>query len=229
MKYFITYILLVLVFSVSAQTINQLDENGKQHGIWKKNFDGTSILRFEGEFYHGKEIGLFKFYQNINNKAVLAATREFLEPGTKANVKFYASTGKLISEGQMNGKTYVGEWRYYQKDSEKLLTLEHFDDTGSLTGERFIYYINGQVSQKENYKKGKLNGVSVWYSEDNVIIKEYTYVDGLLHGLSKFYDPKGQLVTEGFYKNDQKSGTWKYYEAGKLTEEKNFASTTGNN
>ncbi|PKQ44831.1 toxin-antitoxin system YwqK family antitoxin [Confluentibacter flavum] len=220
MKYIVTYILLILVFSVSAQTINQLDENGKQHGVWKKNFDGTNILRFEGEFHHGKEIGLFRFYQNINGKAVLAATREFLEPGTKANVTFFASTGKLISEGQMNGKTYVGEWKYYQKDSNKLLTLEHFDDSGNLTGERFIYYTTGQVSQKENYKKGKLDGISVWYSEDNVVIKEYTYVDGVLHGPSKFYDPKGQLIAEGFYKKDQKDGIWKYYENGKLIKEK---------
>jgi len=225
MKYFITYILLTLVFSVSAQTINQLDENGKQHGIWKKNFDGTTVLRFEGEFYHGKEIGLFKFYKNINSKAVLTATREFLELGTKANVTFFASNGKVISEGQMNGKIYIGEWKYYQKDSNKLLTLEHFDDNGNLTGERFIYYNTGQVSQKENYKNGKLKGVSVWYSEDNIVIKEYTYVDGVLHGLSKFYDPKGQLIAEGFYSNDKKTGTWKYYENGKLTEEKNLSST----
>lgn len=222
MKY--TLIILLLTFSVSAQNINKIDENGKQHGIWKKNFDGTNILRFEGEFNHGKEIGLFKFYQNINNKAVLAATREFVKPGTLANVKFFASTGKLISEGQMNGKTYIGEWKYYQKDSNKLLILEHFDDHGQLSGERFIYYNTGQISQKENYKKGKLDGISYLYSEGNVVIQEYTYVDGILHGPSKIYDSKGQLVTEGFYKNDQKDGVWKYYENGKLTDEKNFTS-----
>src|SRR5690606_5676026 len=143
---------LLMVFSVSAQTINQLDENGKQHGFWRKNFEGTNVLRFEGEFNHGKEVGLFKFYQNINNKAVLAATREFLGIGSKANVKFFASTGKLISEGQMDGKTYIGEWKYYQKDSDKLLILEHFDDKGNLTGERSIYYATGQISQMDNYK-----------------------------------------------------------------------------
>jgi len=224
MKYILTFTLLV-VFSVSAQTINQLDENDKQHGIWKKNFNGTNILRFEGEFNHGKEVGLFKFYQNINNKAVLAATREFLQPGTKANVKFFASTGKVISEGQMDVKTYIGEWKYYQKDSDKLLILEHFDDKGNLTGERNIYYNTGQISQKDNYKNGKLNGVSYLYSEGNVVIQEHTYEDGLLHGPSKTYDIKGQLITEGFYKNDQKDGNWKYYENGKLTEAKSFTST----
>src|SRR5690606_31267672 len=191
---------------------------------WKKNFDGTNVVRFEGEFHHGKEIGLFKFYQNLGNKAVLTATREFLEPGTKSNVKFYASNGKLISEGQMNGKTYVGEWRYYQKDTDLLLNLEHFDENGNLSGERLIYYNNGRISQKENYKNGKLDGPSIWYSEDNVVINEYTYRDGHLHGPAKIYDSKGQLVTEGFYENDQKSGVWKFYENGDLKEEKNFPS-----
>lgn len=225
MNKFFTGILVFMISYAFGQNINQLDQKGKQHGIWKKNFDGTNVLRFEGQFHHGKEIGLFKFYQNLGNKAVLAATREFLE-GNKANVKFYASNGKLISEGQMNGKTYVGEWRYYQKDYDLLLNLEHFDDEGNLTGERLVYYSNGQISQKENYKNGKLNGTSTWYSENNVIINEYTYKDGHLHGPAKIYDSDGALVTEGFYDNDQKSGVWKFYENGELKEEKTTPSTS---
>src|SRR5690606_38347366 len=122
----------------------------------------------------------------------------------------------------MDGKTYIGEWKYYQKDSDKLLILEHFDDKGNLTGERSIYYATGQISQMDNYKNGKLNGKSTLYSEDNVVIYEYTYADGVLHGLSKIYDLKGLLVTEGNYHNDQKDGVWKNYENGKLIEEKNF-------
>ncbi len=220
MKYILTCLLSVLILSVSAQSINQLDENGKRDGIWKKTFDGTNVLRFEGAFDHGKEIGVFKFYQNINQKAVLTATREFFKNKARASVKFFASNGKLISEGDMNGKIYVGEWKYYQKDSNKLLTLEHFDDAGNLTGERLVYYKNGQISQKENYKNGKLEGVSIWYSEDNIVIKEFNYSHGELNGASKIYDAKGQLITEGFYKNGQKDGVWKHYENGKLSEEK---------
>lgn len=223
MKHIFTSILLLFVLTVSSQSINQLDENGKNHGIWKKNFENTNVLRFEGEFNHGKEIGLFKFYINVNNKAVLSATREFLENSTKANVKFYASTGKIISEGQMDGRIYIGEWKYYQKDSDLLLTLEHFDGKGNLTGERFIYYVNGKVAEKENYKNGKLDGVSLWYSEEGKILKEFMYSNGDLHGLSKYYSPTGELIIEGAYKQGKKDGIWKYYENGKLTEEKDHS------
>lgn len=221
----ITSLLLVAFLQTSflfSQTINQFDADGKHHGIWKKNFDKTTILRYEGEFFHGKEIGVFKFYKNYKNKAVLSATKEFNPDNNIANVKFFASTGKLISEGKMDGKIYIGEWKYYQNTNNKLLTLEHYDDSGNLIGERFVYYPNGQLAEKQQYKTGKLDGLSVMYSDNNVLLSELTYVNGELHGMSKYYASKGDLVAEGFYKNGKKDGIWKYYKDGKLTEEKDF-------
>lgn len=209
-----------------AQSINQMDANGKRNGIWKKNFDGTNIIRYEGEFLHGKETGLFKFYKNIQKKAVLTASKQFNEKDNKAEVKFFASTGKLISDGLMDGKLYIGTWKYYQKNSNELLTLEHYTNSGKLDGERFVYYPNGQIAEKQIYKNGLLNGISQWYSENNVLLKEFVYENGLLHGLSKIYNPKGELVVEGKYKQDKKNGIWNYYENGKLVEEKDFTSSS---
>ena len=222
MKFIYLSLILLIATIVSAQDINQVDANGERQGVWRKNFDKTKVLRYEGEFSHGKEIGLFKFYKNINGKAVLTATRQFNESNNIAEVKFYSSTGKIISEGNMNGKTYVGVWKYYQKRNNQLLTIENYNDNGLLDGERLIYYANGQVSQKEFYTGGKLTGISTWYSEEGVPIKEFTYVNDELHGLSKYYDGKGELIVEGNYKRGKKEKIWKYYENGKLVEEKNF-------
>ena len=48
--------------SLEAQEkINQLDQNGKRTGIWKKFYPNQRI-RYEGQFENGKEIGIFKFY-----------------------------------------------------------------------------------------------------------------------------------------------------------------------
>lgn len=208
---------------MSAQNINQFDDNGKRHGVWKKYFNNTKILRYEGTFNNGKEIGLFKFYKKINNKAVLTATKEFNATNNVALVKFLTANGKIISEGQMLGKAYTGTWKYYQKRSNELLTLEHYNDMGQLNGERLVYYKNGQIAEKQNYKEGQLHGASFWYSENNVVIKVFIYVDGELHGLSKFYNPLGELITEGVYKNGKKHGIWKYYEDQKLVKEKDFS------
>jgi antitoxin component YwqK of YwqJK toxin-antitoxin module len=220
-KIFVVLFLLVGAL-VSSQTINQLDAEGNRHGIWKKYFDGTSVLRYEGEFNHGKEIGVFKYYKNVDKKASLAATKKFNETNNKTYVTFFTSKGKVVSEGEMDGKLYIGEWKYYQKNSNKLLTLENYDNEGLLDGDRFVYYENGQMAEKQFYIHGKLEGSSIWYSEKNVVLKEFNYVNGELHGLSKFYNPKGELILEGNYKRGKKDGIWKTYEKGKLIEEKDF-------
>lgn len=213
---------LLLTSMVSAQSINQLDANGKRDGIWKKNFEDTNVLRYEGEFAHGKEIGLFKFYKNINKKAVLTATKQFNTQNNIAEVIFYASTGKVISEGKMDGKLYVGEWKYYQKNNKNLLILEHYNSKGELEGERMVYYNNGNIAEKQMYKAGKLNGESLSYSEDNKLINVATYLNGEMHGKYVVYFLDGEPEVEGQFKNGQKSGIWKYYENGTLKEQKNF-------
>ena len=45
-----------------AQGVNQVDANGERDGLWQKFYEGTSQLRYEGTFQHGKEVGTFKFY-----------------------------------------------------------------------------------------------------------------------------------------------------------------------
>ncbi|PTM08293.1 MAG: preprotein translocase YidC [Bacteroidetes bacterium] len=206
----------------SAQNINQNDAHGNRHGIWKKNFDGTQQVRYEGEFDHGKEIGLFKFYKLIKKKSVLSATKLFNANDTSAEVKFLTSRGKIISEGKMVGKNYVGIWTYYHKNSEKIMTIETYDDNGVLQGDRLVYYDNGQLAEKANYVDGKIEGLSEVYSLKSVVLKSFIYVNGELHGPSKSFNGKGELLSEGQYKRGKKTGIWKFYENNKLTEEKNF-------
>ena len=218
-------VLLFILFTTAllfSQDINQLDENGERHGIWKKNFDNTDQPRYEGQFKHGKEIGEFKFYKLVNKKSILSATKAFNENDHVASVKFFSSTGKLISEGKMNGKAYIGKWTYYHNKTNAVMSTETYNDQGELDGEKFVFYENGQMAEKSNYVKGKLEGLSTWYSEKGIVLKEFFYENDELHGMSKYYDNIGQLLAQGAYKRGRKHGVWKYYTNGKLTEEKDF-------
>ena len=224
MKRFYSVLFVILCCNlIFAQSVNGFDSNGKRHGKWKKYFKDTNILRYEGQFSHGKEIGLFKFYKAYKKKAILSATKLFNETDNIAEVKFLASNGKVISEGKMDGKTYIGIWKYYQKNSDKLLTLEAYNTTGELEGERLVYYPNGQIAEKKNYVNGKLEGESYWYSVKGVMLKKYVYVNDELHGLAKFYNPKGELLSEGVYKRGKKDGVWKYFDNNELVKEKDFS------
>ncbi len=215
-------ILTFILTNVSAQSVNQLDEKGERHGFWMKNFDKTDQPKYEGTFEHGKEVGTFKFYKLVEGKSKLSATREFLPNSEKINVKFFSSTGKLISEGMMNDKLFIGKWVYYQNKTKGILMTENYNDKGILEGEKLVYYENGKVAERSIYVNGEIDGISTWYSEKGIVLKEFTYKNGLLHGMAKYYDNDGKLLAEGNYKNDKKHGTWKYYENGEFKEEKDF-------
>lgn len=222
MKHILVILLLVIPSIFMAQNINQMDENGKRHGIWKKNFDNTQIVRYEGEFNHGKEIGLFKFYKNINKEAVLTATKDFNVKDDVAEVIFYASNRKIISQGKMRGKNHIGEWKYYHKDGKQIMNIEHYNGQGQLDGESLVYYNTGQMAEKRFYKQNKLDGKATWFYENGKEMKTYIYKKGILHGEAKFYNASGALEIDGQYKNDKKDGIWKYYKDGELSEEKDF-------
>lgn len=222
MRNLIVLFFLITGFLGFSQEINQMDAQGKRHGAWKKNFQGTEVPRYEGQFEHGKEIGLFKFYKYIDKKGVLTATKEFHKDGS-ADVTFFNSTGKVISQGKMIGKIHVGKWTYFHNNTKVVMTEENFNGKGELEGERKTYYPNAQLAEIQQYKSGKLNGVSKMYAQDNgAIINEYTYVDGELHGPAKTYDNSGKVIAEGNYRHDKQHGIWKYYENGELKEEKDF-------
>lgn len=222
-KYIFAILTFICVNIYAQDSTNNFDNNGERHGIWRKNFNNTSLLRYQGQFEHGKEVGLFKFYQLVDNKqSVLSATKLFNVENSLAKTTFFTSKGKVISEGLMDGKKFVGKWVYYHHKSNTVMTEEFYNTLGVLEGEKRVYYDNGQIAEKISYINGKRAGLSVWYSEEGMIIKEFNYVDDVLHGNSKYYDNQGQLLVEGHYKNGKKHGVWRYFENGKLIEEKDF-------
>ncbi len=228
MKYFLILISFI-VFKVStAQEINQLDNKGERHGKWQKTFPKTNILRYQGQFNHGKPFGTFKFYEAIKNKSVLIAKRVFNSENNLAEVTFYSSKGNVVSKGKMRNKIYVGEWLYYHKDSKQLMTQEFYNDNGSLNGTKSVYYASGQLAETMQYKKGFLDGESLSYSESGKLLRIENYKNDLFHGVYKTFDTKGNPVEDGQYFNDQRKGIWKFYKNGKLIEERDLTQKSNN-
>ncbi|QDO94098.1 toxin-antitoxin system YwqK family antitoxin [Formosa sediminum] len=228
MKNLLSVLLICVVGTLMAQNVNQLDENGKRHGVWKKNFEGTKVLRYEGQFSHGKEVGTFKFYKNLGNKPVLTAIKTFDPNSDIAEVQFLSSLQKVISKGKMKGKLYIGDWQYFHNNSDKIMITETYNNNGKLEGERLVYYDNGKIAERAFYKNGLLEGTSTWYSEKEVVLKEFNYVHDKLQGKSKYYDLDGNLIAEGAYKNDKKTGTWNFYKDGELEDSKDYTSHSKN-
>ena len=223
---FLVAVLLQSVLSF-AQKYNAFDSNGKRHGIWKKYYENTDVPRYEGQFKHGKEIGVFKFYKNHKGKPVLMATRTFSETNDTVMVSFFAENGSLVSTGKMLNKKHVGKWLIYHKNSKQILNEEYYN-SGTLEGKRTTFYESGILAKLEHYKAGVLHGISKLYSKTGKVISLYTYNNGELHGPYKSYDVKGNLKIEGEYQNDRRHGMWQFYNEGKLVSSKDFTRRSKN-
>lgn len=224
MKKYIFTALFISLFQVESycqDQTNQKDSKGQRHGTWKVYFeDQPEQLKFEGNYEHGTQKGLFKYYQKGFKHPV--ATMFFKPQSDTVQVKYLSQAGKTISEGQMLNKKRIGTWKYYHNNSDKVMMTENYEN-GQLQGEKLTYYDTGRLAEKADYHLGELHGKKIIYSEKGVILEDLTYEHGELHGPAKFYNGKGELLSEGNYKRDQHWGTWRYYENGTLKEEKNYS------
>ncbi|CAM3500630.1 toxin-antitoxin system YwqK family antitoxin [Aequorivita lipolytica] len=216
--FLVTSLCSVSVFSQSE--INQTDAQGKRHGIWKKTFDGTNQLRYEGTFEHGKEVGEFKFYCE-DCKSQPMVTKIFNSKDNSAEVKYFTVKGKLVSEGKMQDKDRIGEWVYYHEKSKNVMTRENYVN-GKLDGKLITYYPNGKTTQETTYKNGIKEGEDNYYSPDGVLLKKLLYTNNELQGPATYYDAYGKVVIEGFYKEGKKHGLWKYYKDEKVILEETY-------
>lgn len=218
MKYTVYILFIFFGFSLYAQeSINQMDSNGKRHGIWKKAYPDSQQLRYEGTFDHGKEVGIFKFYcEECGKQPSVVST--FNEKDNSAWVQYFTIKGKLVSEGKMIDKEREGEWVAYHEKSKQVMSREFYKD-GKLHGKQTTYYPDGKVTEEITYSNGIKEGENLYYSPEGVLIKKLQYRNDQLEGAAIYYDAFGVVVIEGNYKLGKKHGLWKYYKNGQLEME----------
>lgn len=211
------HLFFLLMASVAfAQEINQYDANGKRHGLWKGVHKESQRPRYEGTFNHGKETGIFKFFDDTKAATVIA-TREFNAKDNSCYTIFYNQKGNKVSEGKEVNKQMEGEWKYYHLDSPKIMTLENYAN-GKLHGIRKVYYKEGAIAEECAYKEGKKEGIYKKYLENGTVIEESNYKNGEYQGLALFRNADNQIVAKGMYKNGKKTGIWDMLEKGKLVK-----------
>ncbi|MFV8352135.1 toxin-antitoxin system YwqK family antitoxin [Flavobacterium sp. XS2P14] len=225
-KHHINFIVLLAVMffsqNILAQTeFNKLDVNGKKHGLWKGVFEESKRPRYEGTFDHGKEVGIFSFYDDTKAKSIIA-TREFNAKDNSAYTIFYDQNKNKVSEGKVVNKLFEGQWKYYHQASKNIMTTENYSK-GKLDGLRTVFYISGKVAEEINYKNNLKNGFYKKYTEKGVVLEESIFKNNIYNGLAIFSDANGNIVSKGQFVNGKKSGVWQFFEKGKLVKETNMS------
>lgn len=218
MKKFTIIILFFCQLSFSQTATNQIDSNGKRHGQWLGYYEDTKHLKYEGQFEHGQEVGTFTYYDNTKAKKVIA-TRVFNPKDQSAYTTFFNGKFK-VSEGKVVNKQYEGEWKYYHKDMDAIMTLEYYK-VGKLEGVRKVFYKSGEIAEEASYKNGVKEGSYKKYAENGVVLEESNFKAGNYNGPTTVRDVDGKILTTGQYKNGKSVGIWKFYENGKLVKEEN--------
>lgn len=230
---------------------------GKKNGLWKsilidkeKKEKTLTITSYKEGIKHG-------YYQDIQGDSLIIANYEYDK--LNGQYKVYVDLKRmiiggvietdvskliLISEGSYYRDNKAKYWKYY--DLSKALRSEGNYNYSSKTGEWKYYYTKYSIddipvsySEKlyliENYKQGKLNGISTVFStlekekykcskldENNVPIdscnrliykKEVhtlNYKNDKLDGVYEVRDSVGVIVRKGSFRNGQRVDKWLY-------------------
>ena len=199
---------------------NKLDDNGLKHGLWKGYFEPSKRVKYEGTFIHGKESGIFTFYDDTKVHSVLA-TRDFTKGDNSAYNIFYDVKKNIVSEGNLVNKEYDGPWKYYHQASKVIMTLEHYKN-GKLHGKRETYFPNGKLAEEGNYVYGVQQGNYKKYNAKGGILEDVNYKNGQVDGIAIYNDGDGKLASKGPYINGLKKGYWEFYKNGKLIKKEKY-------
>jgi antitoxin component YwqK of YwqJK toxin-antitoxin module len=203
----LSVILLLINYVVFAQDINKYDANGKRNGLWKGVYEGSKRPRYEGTFQNGKEIGLFKYFDDTKD-GKLIATRDFSSKDNSCYVVFYHQNGSKVSEGKVVNKQFEGEWKYYHFNSPQIMTIENYIN-GKLNGIKKVFYKSGNIAEESNYKNGLKDGMYKNYAENSVVLEEAIFKAGKYHGEAIFRNATNLIIAQGKFENDKKVGIWK--------------------
>lgn len=216
MSKYILFLSCFLVWAIgySQGDINQFDENGERHGVWKKYYNNNRI-RYSGTFEHGKEIGVFNFYSASNSKFPVIV-KKYDKTSNLAEVAFYTPSGALESKGMMRDKDREGIWLFYHPDGKSVMSEENYVD-GKLDGDYKTFYPSGAPTEITFYKNGVLHGNYKKYSIKGFLYQDFNYSKGKLNGMAIYYSRKtGDLIKKGPFKDDLRVGTWENYVDGEL-------------
>ncbi|HUH50717.1 MAG TPA: hypothetical protein VLZ11_01280 [Flavobacterium sp.] len=197
---------------------NQYDAKGNRDGVWTGTHEKSKRLRYEGTFAHGKETGIFKYFDDTK-AGKLIATRDFSLGDGSCYVTYFDQKGNKVSHGLLNkDREKQGEWKYYHKESPIVMSVENYN-SGKLQGKVVVFYPEGNIASESHYKDGILEGVYKKYTKQGFVIEEIPYVKGQFSGMVTYRDIKGRLYAQGLYNKGLKTGIWKYYKDGKLDKE----------
>lgn len=196
-----------LLLSAQNQSINQVDEQGRKQGVWKKYYDSTATkLRYTGTFSNNEPVDTFFYYYRTGD---LQSLMIHDERGYDYIINYHPA-GIRMSEGRYWKQQKDSVWRYYNEDGQRI--NKEFYIEGKRYGTWTIYHDNGKPAEERNWENDIEQGPFKQYYRDGTLKREAHYEKGSIEGTSRFYHENGKVRMEGKYYHDAKQGVWIEYD-----------------
>lgn len=216
MKYLITAFIFLLSIPMSGQ-LNQIDSNGLKQGRWVKSYEGGK-KRYEGNFVDDIPVGHFIYY--YEREGGIMSEIYYRAKSGIGLAKAYHRNGVIQAEGVYIGQEKDSIWTYY--DPKGNLTQRENYKHGLLNGDQTTYYENGKIAERIAFEEGVEHGIWLRKWEDGTLRTKGEYVNGLLEGECKYFDGEGKIVAKGEYHNNLKHNTWTYFEDNKVVRKEEY-------
>ena len=85
-----------------------------------------------------------------------------------------------------------------------------------------VYYENGQIETRANYKGGKEDGLYESYYENGQLRVKISFKDGKRDGLAEWYYENGQVRSRQNFREGKRDSLWEFFEVdGRLLWSRN--------
>ena len=227
-------ILLLLSFSVNAQTVKYIDKLGKEISKRKATYK-LIIEDIEGDEEHEKitiisasrkrkiSEGIFDkggnhikdgYFKKFYDKGVIGIEEHYVNNLKEGEAIRYHPNGQIYIRTNFINDHKVGIEKEYDFGG-KLVRGSHYDKVK--TGQEKLYYKSGAIKEKNIYKEGRLEGKCKTFYESGGLESEKMYMLGKLHGESRNYYKNGSIYSIYNYQNDKRHGEFnEYYKTGEL-------------
>lgn len=212
--------------TTSGDTVfNQTDAKGLKQGYWKGFYESKKI-KYIGYFKDNKPVGTFKrFYDD----GVIKALMVYNASGTKAFTTLYYQNGVKAAEGNYVGTVKDSIWNYYSYYDKTLSNRENYVK-GKREGVSESYFSSGKKSQELEYKNDLKNGIWHQYYENGTVKISATYSNGKRIGPFVVNYPDGKPEWRGNYVSDVKTGKWTLFNPdGSINSEIEFVNGIAKN
>jgi hypothetical protein len=113
----------------------------------------------------------------------------------------------------------------YEKDEYGTVISEiSYIDTTRHGKAKYFFYGTTEIQEEREYKYGKLDGVSKFFSSPKHLFFSKSWKNNLLNGETIYYFENGQIESKIFYHNGFKLRSLSFYENGAIKNEKFFNS-----